>query len=219
MLDEAGEASAQAKQMGLISKGWGRWADPKTGKVTHKTDNNRLVAVDPKQQEPDLDTVAKDIKRSGDSGNVGMGSPPDKKALANKFLKTGDKANKLKRAQSLRQAWKQKGNAEAQATFARDFPKQYALDVVSQQGKDLTSKMSRDMKGPKADNPQWRKDAAEQLRRHKERVAKIREMPDDTEFSDEEGMGNRRAMLDRLRGDGDDTVSGMSGKRARIVRR
>ena len=325
LLDEDGEAAAQAKQMGLISKGWGRYADPKTGKITHKSDGSRLVPIDPKQQEPsggqepDLDKVAQDLDKSKNTGNVGMGSSPekDRAKLANKFLKKGtadaarakrlgdtrphvvknlsdkdldkrmnkisnymddlkadmrgatgsykekyekatkddreafkiyhdefekrrkgkvgpkpgaepdpsalnvkgDKANKLKRAQSLRQAWKQKGNAEAQATFARDFPKQYALDVVSQQGKDLTSKMSRDMKGPKADNPQWRKDAAEQLRRHKERVAKIREMPDDTEFSDEEGMGNRRAMLDRLRGDGDDTVSGMSGKRARIVRR
>jgi hypothetical protein len=214
MLDEAGEASAQAKQMGLISKGWGRWADPKTGKVTHKTDNNRLVAVDPKQQEPDLDTVAKDIKRSGDSGNVGMGSPPDKKALANKFLKTGDKANKLKRAQSLRQAWKQKGNAEAQATFARDFPKQYALDVASQQGKDLASKISRDMKGK---GPEWKKQAAAQLKQHKARVEKIRSMDDDTQFRGD--MDQRRSELDKLRGDGDDTVSGMSGKRARIVRR
>lgn len=47
LLDEDGEAAQQAKQMGLISKGWGRWADPRTGKVTHKTDGGRLVAVDP----------------------------------------------------------------------------------------------------------------------------------------------------------------------------
>jgi len=445
LLDEDGEAAAQAKQMGLISKGWGRWADPRTGKVTHKTDGSRLVAVDPQQQEPsggqepDLDKVAQDLDKSKNTGNVaqdldkkepnftriprlgpvgqetnkqridnfldkvstvknkdkaaklihnkiqhtekqwtgvfdttpkdpmyknygeadfeddlynlergynkivgkpydakdfadkgtavavrntgnvGMGSAGDKDRakLANKFLKKGtadaakakrlgdtrphvvknlsdkdlekrmnkisdymddlksdmrgatgsykekyekatkddreafkiyhdefekrrkgkvgpkpgaepdpsalnvkgDKANKLKRAQSLRQAWKQKGNAEAQATLARDFPKQYALDVVHQQGKDLTSDIQRGINGPEADNPQWRKDAAEQLKRHKERVAKIREMPDDTEFSDEEGMSNRRAMLDRLRGDGDDTVSGMSGKVPRIVRR
>ena len=50
LLDEDGEAAQQAKQMGLISKGWGRWADPRTGKVTHKTDGGRLVAVDPQQQ-------------------------------------------------------------------------------------------------------------------------------------------------------------------------
>ena len=47
LLDEDGEAAQQAKQMGLISKGWGRWADPRTGKVTYKTDGGRLVAVDP----------------------------------------------------------------------------------------------------------------------------------------------------------------------------
>ena len=52
LLDEDGEAAQQAKQMGLISKGWGRWADPRTGKVTHKTDGGRLVAVEPQQQEP-----------------------------------------------------------------------------------------------------------------------------------------------------------------------
>jgi len=50
LLDEDGEAAQQAKQMGLISKGWGRWADPRTGKITHKTDGGRLVAVDPQQQ-------------------------------------------------------------------------------------------------------------------------------------------------------------------------
>jgi hypothetical protein len=73
---EESQAAQQAKQMGLISKGWGRWADPRTGKVTHKTDGDRLVPVDPKQQEPtseptsepktspepDLDSVAKDLK-------------------------------------------------------------------------------------------------------------------------------------------------------------
>jgi len=391
LLDEDGEAADQAKQMGLISKGWGRWADPRTGKVTHKSDGSRLVAVDPQQDksggekeigpkptQSKLGQIAKDLKgkvgrastkrqrakagadadfdaveklrqitdnpqdfekaskmyhqghdmkdieaqfgnKSKNTGNVGMGSAgeKDRDKLRNKFLKKGtddarkakrlgdtrphvvknlsdkdlekrmskisdymddlkrdmrgatgsykekyekatkddreafkvyhdefekrrkgkvgpkpgaepdpsalnvkgDRANKLKRAQSLRQAWKQKGNAEAQATLARDFPKQYALDVVHQQGKDLTSDIQRGINGPEADNPQWRKDAAEQLKRHKERVAKIREMPDDTEFSDEEGMSNRRAMLDRLRGDGDDTVSGMSGKVPKIVRR
>jgi hypothetical protein len=67
LLDEDSEAAAQAKQMGLVSKGWGRWADPRTGKVTHKTDGGQLVAVDPQQQEPsggqepDLDRVAKDL--------------------------------------------------------------------------------------------------------------------------------------------------------------
>jgi len=76
LLDEDGEAAQQAKQMGLISKGWGRWADPRTGKVTHKTDGGQLVAVDPQQQEPsggqepDLDKVAQDLDKSKNTDNV-----------------------------------------------------------------------------------------------------------------------------------------------------
>jgi len=133
----------------------------------------------------------------------------------------GDRAKgaKLKRAQELRQSWKQKGHAEDQATYARDFPRLYALDVVTQQGKDLSADIAKGMKGPKGKDPQWRKDAAEEIRRHRERVEKIREMPQDTETSDEEGMDARRAMFDHLRQDGDDTVSGMKGKAPRIVRR
>ena len=133
----------------------------------------------------------------------------------------GDRAKgaKLKRAQELRQSWKQKGHAEDQATYARDFPRLYALDVVSQQGKDLSANIAKGMKGPQGQDPQWRKDAAEEIKKHRERVEKIREMPQDTETSDEEGMDARRAMFDHLRQDGDDTVSGMKGKTPRIVRR
>ncbi len=357
LLDEDDEAAAQAKQMGLISKGWGRWADPRTGKVTHKTDGSRLVAVDPKKQEPTgggseptsskLGQVAKDLKGKvgtdrdseeddfynkqaaqdradraaekgldyqvgedppKDSGNVGMGSSPekDRAKLRNKFLKKGtadaarakrlgdtrphaikklsddelesrmtkignymddlkkdmrggtgsmrqkydkavapereafkayydeykrrkkssdpssldvkgSRANTLKRIQSLRQDWKQKGNAEARATLARDFPKQYALDVVHQQGRDLSASIAKGMKGSEGKNPQWKKDAAKELRRHKQRVEKIRQLPDDTQFSGD--MDKRRTLLDKLRGDGDDTVSGMKGPTPRIIRR
>ena len=49
-MDEDSQASQQAKQMGLTYKGFGRWADPQTGKVTHKSDNGRLVAVDQQAQ-------------------------------------------------------------------------------------------------------------------------------------------------------------------------
>ena len=33
--------------MGLKYKGFGYWVDPQTGKVTHKTENDQLVAVEP----------------------------------------------------------------------------------------------------------------------------------------------------------------------------
>jgi len=45
-MEEADSAAAQqAKQMGLVSKGWGRWADPSSGQVTHKTEKGQLVPV------------------------------------------------------------------------------------------------------------------------------------------------------------------------------
>ena len=136
-----------------------------------------------------------------------------------KWAEDRAKGAKLKRAQELRQSWKQKGHSEDQATYARDFPRLYALDVVTQQGKELSASIKKGMGGPKGQDPNWRKDAAEQIRKHRERVEKIREMPQDTETSDEEGMDVRRAMFDRLRGDGEDTVSGMKGAVPRIVRR
>ena len=201
LLDEDGEGAQQAKKMGLIYKGFGRWSDPRTGKVTHKTDGGRLVAIEPQQQEPsgdqepDLDKVAKDL-----------GDKPKPK-----------KADLLKRAQKLRQSWKQKGNAEDQATYARDFPKLYALDVLDRQGKDLITQIQKGMEGPKGKDPLWKRGAAKELRKHRRRVEKIRELTDDTQFVGD--MDKRRTLLDKLRADGDDTVSGMKGKVPRIVRR
>jgi hypothetical protein len=57
MSEEDSEASKQAKQLGLTSKGWGRWAD-KSGNVTHNTDNGKLVPVDSSQGDLPLDTPA-----------------------------------------------------------------------------------------------------------------------------------------------------------------
>ena len=44
LLEDDSPAAQQAKQMGLISKGWGRWADS-TGKVTHYTKDGQLRKV------------------------------------------------------------------------------------------------------------------------------------------------------------------------------
>lgn len=43
LYDAESPASQQAKQMGLIYKGFGRWADPQSGKVTHKSQGDRLI--------------------------------------------------------------------------------------------------------------------------------------------------------------------------------
>jgi hypothetical protein len=44
LYEEDSPAAQHAKQMGLISKGWGRWADS-TGKVTHYTKDGQLRKV------------------------------------------------------------------------------------------------------------------------------------------------------------------------------
>jgi hypothetical protein len=43
-IDEESQAAQQAKGMGLVSKGWGRWAD-RNGNITHKTVQGRLTPV------------------------------------------------------------------------------------------------------------------------------------------------------------------------------
>ena len=43
--EDDSDASKEAKQLGLVYKKFGRWADPRTDKVTHKTDNGRLVPL------------------------------------------------------------------------------------------------------------------------------------------------------------------------------
>lgn len=47
VLDEVdSEAAAEAKQMGLVYKGYGRWADPKTNQVVAKTIQGKLVKIE-----------------------------------------------------------------------------------------------------------------------------------------------------------------------------
>ncbi len=48
MKEGQSEAAKEAKQKGLVSKGWGRWADPKTGKIVAQTMDGKLEWVDPR---------------------------------------------------------------------------------------------------------------------------------------------------------------------------
>ena len=54
------EASDQAKKMGLIYAGYGRWKDPRTGKIVAKTIDGKLVKIEngeeltPEPEEPEL---------------------------------------------------------------------------------------------------------------------------------------------------------------------
>lgn len=52
LVEKKGEkAHREAEAMGLKYKGFGYWVDPNTGEVTHKTEGDQLVAV-----EPDVET-------------------------------------------------------------------------------------------------------------------------------------------------------------------
>jgi len=53
--NEGSDAADQAKQMGLVYKGFGRWSDPRTDKITHKTQDDKLVPYDPAQTKMGLD--------------------------------------------------------------------------------------------------------------------------------------------------------------------
>lgn len=101
-LTEARESQAaqQAKEMGLQSTGYGNWADPRTGQVTHRTVKGQLVPVaakdggDPQQaaqepeapqepvqvQEPDPEEVERMAKGLA-SGRWSVATPKRKKQL------------------------------------------------------------------------------------------------------------------------------------------
>jgi ABC-type Zn2+ transport system substrate-binding protein/surface adhesin len=47
MREEESEAAKQAHGLGLVSKGWGLWADPQTNKIVAKTIDGHLVKAKP----------------------------------------------------------------------------------------------------------------------------------------------------------------------------
>lgn len=67
------QAHRQAVAMGLKYKGFGYWVDPNTGKVTHKTENDQLVEVEPDVESDKWD--GKDPEGEGASGGAGGGPP------------------------------------------------------------------------------------------------------------------------------------------------
>ena len=61
-LSPSQQATAQAKELGLVSRGWGRWADPSDmSKIVAKTVDGHLVKV-----EPDFDGTDPDREMSAD---------------------------------------------------------------------------------------------------------------------------------------------------------
>jgi hypothetical protein len=66
-------AHRQAVQMGLKYKGFGYWVDPNTGEVTHKTENDQLVEVEPDVESEKADKGGPEAAGAAPSG--GMGNP------------------------------------------------------------------------------------------------------------------------------------------------
>jgi len=83
--NEGSDAADQAKQMGLVYKGFGRWADSRTDKVTHKTDGGKLTKVDPAQTKLGLD----DPSVEKDAGSVTSTDPETQARMKDKSPRLG----------------------------------------------------------------------------------------------------------------------------------
>ena len=65
------KAHREAIAMGLKYKGFGYWVDPNTNQVTHKTENDQLVPVDP---DVESELADKDSETAGMAGPAGDGA-------------------------------------------------------------------------------------------------------------------------------------------------
>ena len=84
----------RAAAMGLKYKGFGYWVDPNSGKVTHKTEGDNLVPV-----EPDVETDK--WKGDGDESAPGMGgSKPENQGRYTGPTRTGCQGQCLNLARS-----------------------------------------------------------------------------------------------------------------------
>lgn len=101
LVEKTGEeliASKVAKKMGLVYKGFGRWADPETNKIVAKTINGKLVKVQPVDQEKDrssdssysMRTMAKKV--GGSDSNLPKSNYDKKREV---YDKIADKAANL----------------------------------------------------------------------------------------------------------------------------
>jgi hypothetical protein len=85
-LNEESAAAKKAKSLGLVSKGYGRWADPKTDKVVAKTEKGQLVPVGKEkvkkepEKEPEKPKKAKKPKKKSDEDDWTKGGDTSKKA-------------------------------------------------------------------------------------------------------------------------------------------
>lgn len=70
-LKENAKAQEKATMLGLAYSGFGLWKDPKTGKITYKTDGDNLVPVKPEDKLTMAD-AENDEEEGGDSKKASM---------------------------------------------------------------------------------------------------------------------------------------------------
>ena len=84
--EEESDAAKKAKALGLVSKGYGNWADPKTDKVVAQTKDGKLVPMSASDNEPKIgntkqsdDSEPEDKPFGGDTGTDADfgGEPPE----------------------------------------------------------------------------------------------------------------------------------------------
>lgn len=80
---EQSQAAQQADQMGLVNKGWGRWADPQTGVITHKTVRGVLTPVGGTANQSRAPKTAQTLgqlaqKKNINPSQLGRGANPSK---------------------------------------------------------------------------------------------------------------------------------------------
>ena len=138
-------AAQQAKQLGLVSAGYGNWRDPRTGQVTHRTVKGQLQPVAPGQEGGQQQQAAQDDPSAAAAPPEGeeMPSQPVQvsdddpriemlaKAMAGGKWSVGDAAFKKSRmelAKTQLQAVEDQKFAEMQATMPSEEPVEPEMD-------------------------------------------------------------------------------------------
>ncbi len=96
-LNEVSAAAEKAKALGLVSKGYGRWADPKTDKVVAQTIKGQLVPIGKKKvkKEPEKEKPEeKPKKEKKPKSKPKVDKTPQEQELSNEQTKTSDLRDK-----------------------------------------------------------------------------------------------------------------------------
>ena len=96
-LNEVSAAAEKAKALGLVSKGYGRWADPKTDKVVAQTIKGQLVPIGKKKvkKEPEKEKPKeKPKKEKKPKSKPKVDKTPQEQKLSNEQQKTSELRDK-----------------------------------------------------------------------------------------------------------------------------